>query len=80
MKLQVANLELENALLYLKSFMKPLKGEISGQIDFELKQKSFIKEIKDKKNNKTYSITKKRKEYLTEFKTMSKFLDYFGLE
>jgi predicted transcriptional regulator len=44
----------------------------------ELINKSFIVEIKDK-NAKTYSITKKGLDYISEYKLIINFTESFGL-
>jgi predicted transcriptional regulator len=45
----------------------------------ELIQKQFIKEIK-KDNSRTYTITDKGLKYLSEYDTISSFMESFGLE
>lgn len=42
--------------------------------------KGFMQEHFDKKNAKTYTLTKKGYDYLAEYKTVIKFVESFGLE
>jgi predicted transcriptional regulator len=44
----------------------------------ELKEKNFVKEIKNEKS-KTYSLTKKGYDYLNEYKMIQRFTESFGL-
>lgn len=46
----------------------------------ELLEKSFILEEIDRRGNRTYKLTEKGFAYLTDYSTIQKFVDSYGLE
>ena len=59
-----------------------LSHQMMNEYITELKSKGFITEhIGGKKNNnKTFSLTQKGYNYLSEYRTVMKFIESFGLE
>lgn len=57
-----------------------LSHQMMGEYLKDLIDKEFIQQHIDKKNSKTYSLTKKGYEYLAEYKKVIKFVESFGLE
>ncbi len=57
-----------------------LSHQMMGEYLKDLLGKEFLLMHVDKKNSKTYSITKKGYDYLLEYKQVIKFVESFGLE
>ena len=63
-------------LLYKSNLSHQMMGEYIN----DLKGKGFITEHIGKKGSKTFSLTQKGYEYLAQYKTVVKFVEFFGLE
>ena len=46
----------------------------------ELIEKGFVKEVKDKKNRKRYSLTETGFSYINDYHKIKSFVDSYGLE
>lgn len=63
-------------LLYKSNLSHQMMGEYLS----ELMDKEFVTEHIAKNKSKTYSLTKKGYDYLSEYQTVVKFIESFGLE
>ena len=57
-----------------------LSSQMLKEYLIDLIEKGFIEEKKDKKGNKTYSLTEKGFKYLEDFNVIRSFIESYGLD